>query len=98
TNASGSLDLQGSNFTVIGPMYNLTADSQLGFSGLIDFSMPYNQTSIAELMDGNSTEGSIRLVYYDGSEWHDATIGINEPANKVDGTVQSLGSPILMTA
>ncbi len=82
----------GSNFTALGLVYKVTADNRLAFSGKIEISIPYNETSIGA-SGSNVTEEDVRLLYHNGSVWEDSTILGNASANTVTGRMSSLASP-----
>ena len=96
-NAGSSLNVDGSGFTLLGSLFNLTIDSSLTFTGDIDVSVPYNESALASF-GSNYTEADTRLVYFDGIQWHDITTNFNETANKLTGTLTSANSTVLLAA
>lgn len=91
-----SVTLEGTNFTAVESTYNVTVGSSLVTSGTVEFTVPYNMSTNGSL-EGVS-ESDVRLIYYNGSLWHDSTVSLNTTADTVTGRMQYLGSPFLLTA
>ncbi len=75
------------SFVTAGQIYNISLSSQMAFEGLIDITIPYNESQAI-------TESSIRFLHFNGTSWEDETIALDLQNDTVTGRVSSL-SPVV---
>jgi hypothetical protein len=88
SNSQGTIaDDSATNFVTAGQIYNISLSSEMEFAGLVDITIPYNETQAA-------AESSIRFLHFNGTSWEDETIAFDLQNNTVTGRVSSL-SPVV---
>jgi hypothetical protein len=75
------------SFVTAGQIYNISLSSEMAFEGLIDITIPYNESQTV-------TESSIRFLHFNGTSWEDETVAIDLQNDTVTGRVSSL-SPVV---
>ena len=95
TDTNGKVVLaNGSEFTTVGSIFDIQPAIEVSYQGSIDITVPYS-TNLLNAIAGSSSS-DVRLLHYNGIEWEDATISIDENAGTVTGRVSSL-SPVVAT-
>jgi hypothetical protein len=88
SNSQGTIaDDSTTSFVTAGQIYNISLSSEMEFAGLVDITIPYNETQAA-------AESSIRFLHFNGTSWEDETIAFDLENNTVTGRVSSL-SPVV---
>jgi hypothetical protein len=80
-------DDSATSFVTAGQIYNISLSSEMAFEGLIDITIPYNESQAV-------TESSTRFLHFNGTSWEDETISLDLQNNTVTGRVSSL-SPVV---
>ena len=76
-------------FTTLGTVFEISPSSDVSYQGMIGVTIPYDRDSLA-----GSSSSDVRLLHFNGKEWEDVTIHIDENAGTVTGLVNTL-SPVV---
>jgi hypothetical protein len=86
-------EIDDSEYSAIGEVFEIRASSELTFDGFIDVTIPFDESQIGSI-DGDSGEGDVRFLHHNGMAWEDVTTGINTTANTVTGRMSGF-SPVV---
>jgi hypothetical protein len=79
----------GPTFNTIGKIFDIHPSPGVSYQGMIHVTIPFDR----ELLTDSSASG-VRLLHFNGVEWEDLTVRIDEDAGTVTGQLHSL-SPVV---
>ena len=90
-----TVQISEANYTTVGQIYDIAPSSELAFGGVVDVTIPYDESLIATQNEiGKFSEEDVRFLHYNGTSWEDLTIGLNTTTNTVTGRMIGL-SPVV---